>query len=92
MISSTVYDRAEGIVVRPVQDGLMIHDPRADAAVVLNASAARVWEAALAATSSDEVVDRVAEIYGVDAEVVRKEVEATVRRLVRDGLLRRCER
>lgn len=76
-----------GSAAVPLDDGILVYDPRAGEVCTLNATAAVVWAACLDGLSEDELVDEVADATGRDRRLVAGDVDRGVATLVDAGLV-----
>jgi PqqD family protein of HPr-rel-A system len=66
---------------------VMIFDPATGRVASLNESATAIWQLSTGEHSERELVTLVARRYGLAPEEIRADVEATLERLRREGLL-----
>ena len=77
----------DNLLVRKAGDEIAVYDPATGTLVQLNATAFAIWQACDGKTAVDEIVDALAELTGLDVEILSHEVEVTVDDLTRRGLL-----
>jgi hypothetical protein len=70
-----------------VEGSLLVVDPTAGTAYVLNPSAAQVWDLCHADRGADEIAARLSEHLGIAADALVDDVRATVEQFERSGLL-----
>jgi hypothetical protein len=78
---------APGIESAVVAGELCLLEPRRSQLVVLNDTAAAVWQLAGSGAAFDSIVTQLEERFGVDPALVRAEISTTVEQLERRGLL-----
>lgn len=79
--------RREGVAVLDVDDGTSLYHADMDNALVLNATASDIWRLCDGSHTLDDIVELLAEDYGVSGEQIRQEVESSVRILRNEGFL-----
>ena len=78
-------DSAGGV---ELDDNVALYDEAGQLLIMLNSSAAAVWERCDGATTLDEMVGELAEAHGGDdAGVIAEDVRLTVRKLAELGLV-----
>lgn len=70
-----------------LDDNVALYDDVGQILILLNPSAAAVWEGCDGAATLGELVDRLAEAHGEERGVVGRDVVQTVRKLAELGLL-----
>lgn len=75
------------LAIVEVDGRINIFAPGTGQAFMLNETASSIWQLAGGELSASEIVARVADLYDVPAETVRKQVLATLRRFRADNLL-----
>lgn len=78
--------RAE-VTAFPLDDELVVHDPRTGGAYVLNATAARLWSLCDGSRSAEMVVEEIVALYGIDSQVAAVDVAEFLTELAEAGLL-----
>lgn len=82
--------------MRRLDDGVMRFDVDGSAslyvddparAVILNETATAIWDVAGTATSIDEIVTALADLYGAAVDEIRPHVERTLHDLAAEGLV-----
>lgn len=86
MTSCTPVKRSD-LAVREVEGELLILDQRGGRIHKFNHSAGLVWEFCDGSHSTEQIISRVAQEYGVPIETVRGDVVGTIANLVELGLL-----
>ncbi len=88
---ASVPARREGASAVELDDNLALYDEVGQLLILLNASAAVVWELCDGATSIDDMVRALVEVHrddpAADAEVIGEDVRLTVRKLADLGLV-----
>jgi len=79
--------KKEGLLTQRIEDGLIVYDPQADEAYVLNETGALVWENA--ELSEEEIAAIIAERYDVGKDEAAEDARAFLAELVGKGLLLR---
>ena len=88
MTGRDLVRRADLMVLEFDVDGeLSLYRSGSEEAVVLNSTASEIWRLTEQEHSLDEVVDAMADTYGVAADAIRADVVATVQSLHAAGLL-----
>ena len=75
------------VLAVPLDDSLVLYDPAADRAHVLNRSAAHIWGALRIPTSIDRLVAGLAEATGTSAAVLEPDVRTVIQRFDTERLL-----
>jgi hypothetical protein len=70
-----------------VDGSLTIYRRDIDQVLVLNRTASDVWRLSDGTLDEAEVVDRLAQVYGLDPEDIVDDVRATIARFVREGFI-----
>jgi hypothetical protein len=70
-----------------LDDNVALYDDVDQVLILLNPSAAAVWEGCDGTSTMVELVGRLAEAHGADRKVLGPDVEQTVRKLAELGLL-----
>jgi hypothetical protein len=70
-----------------LDDNVALYDDVDQVLILLNPSAAAVWERCDGTSTMGELVGRLAEAHGADRSVLGPDVEQTVRKLAELGLL-----
>jgi hypothetical protein len=78
---------APGLVVTPHDGRSTIRDRTGDSRFILNATALAFWELCDGNTSPAEIVDAMCILFDAPPEVVERDVELVVDRMVELGLL-----
>mgnify|MGYP001766324118 CR=1 FL=1 len=87
-IPEAPHSRAD-VALRRVGSEWVLYDPARDKAHVLNATAAVVWAYCDGAHEAGAIGEAIAsDLPSADAEQVRRDVEAVLRRFAAEGLLR----
>ena len=79
--------RANHLLEYEVEDELTLYDPRAQVVHILNPTAAAVWRLADGTLKTADVVSEVAEIYGLETDVVEEDVQEILEQFREAGLL-----
>lgn len=79
------WGRTAETLWRRTVGGALVFPPGATEPVALNETAADLWEQLEAPATLDTVVERLAERYGADADVVARDVHALLAELERLG-------
>jgi len=79
--------RRPGVSLVALDDNVALYDDVGQLLILLNPSAAAVWEGCDGAGTLAELVERLSARYGADGVVVRHDVLETVRKLSELGLL-----
>ena len=82
--------RREGAPAVELDDNLALYDEVGQLLILLNSSAAAVWELCDGTTTLDDMVRQLAEVLGAtgsDAEELAEDVRLTVRKLADLGLV-----
>jgi uncharacterized protein YuzE len=77
--------KKDGLISQRIEDGLILYDPQADEAYVLNETAALVWENA--ELPEEEIAVILSERYDVGNEEALEDARAFIAELVGKGLL-----
>ncbi len=77
----------EGASAVELDDNLALYDEVGQLLILLNTSAAAVWERCDGTTTLDDMVRALAEAYPADPAVIREDVRQTVRKLAELGLV-----
>jgi Coenzyme PQQ synthesis protein D (PqqD) len=78
-------DGADGV---ELDDNVALYDTASQLLIMLNSSAAAIWERCDGATTLDEMVSELSEAHGGDdAGVIAEDVRLTVRKLAELGLV-----
>ncbi|MBC7677922.1 MAG: PqqD family protein [Pseudorhodobacter sp.] len=72
---------------REVDGSLMLLHASEPRVIVLNQTASDVWTLCDGTSTLAEIVDVLARAYGVEAAVIRSDVESTVERFLAEGFL-----
>ena len=79
--------RREGVSAVVLDDNLALYDEVGQLLILLNISAAEVWELCDGATNVDQMVRQLAEAHPAEAGVIGEDVRQTVRKLADLGLV-----
>jgi Coenzyme PQQ synthesis protein D (PqqD) len=79
--------RREGASAVELDDNLALYDDVGQLLILLNTSAASVWELCDGAVTIDDMVQALVEAHDADAGVIELDVRQTVRKLADLGLL-----
>ncbi len=79
--------RRPGVSAVLLDDNVALYDDVVQVLILLNPSAAAVWEGCDGAGTLDQLVGRLAEAHGEDRGVIGHDVVQTVRKLAELGLL-----
>jgi coenzyme PQQ synthesis protein D (PqqD) len=79
--------RRPGVSAVALDDNVALYDDVDQVLILLNPSAAAVWDGCDGTCTLDELVGRLAEAHGEDRGVVGQDVGQTVRKLAELGLL-----
>ena len=85
--SSTTYRHAEGAATAEVDGDTVVLSPTDLRYHSLNTTAAAVWQLLAEPTTADEVVTSLVEIFDVDADTCRTDVEACLAELCEIGVV-----
>lgn len=76
-----------GLLEEEIDDDVVLYDPGREEVTVLNATAGDIWRLCDGSFTLEEMVKRLSQAYATPEEVIRRDVERTVRDLVDKGLL-----
>ena len=79
--------RRAGASAVPLDDNLALYDEVGQLLILLNTSAAAVWERCDGATTLNDVVRALAEAYDADTALIGEDVRQTLRKLAELGLV-----
>jgi hypothetical protein len=79
--------RRAGAAAVPLDDNVALYDDVGQMLILLNPSAAAVWDCCDGSTSVEQMVSQLSEAYDADADVVGQDVRQTVRKLRELGLV-----
>jgi hypothetical protein len=79
--------RREGAVAVELDDNVALYDDVGQLLIMLNSSAAAIWECCDGATTVDDMVRQLTAAHPDDAAVIGEDVRQTVRKLVELGLV-----
>ena len=79
--------RRAGVVGVLLSDGAVLYDPSSQAVAVLDLIAADIWRLLDGDQPVEALVADLAAAYGADVAVVRRDVDALLERLAREGLV-----
>lgn len=79
--------RREGASAVGLDDNLALYDDVGQLLILLNSSAATVWELCDGTRTLDQVIGALTEAHPVEARVIVEDVRQTVRKLAELGLL-----
>jgi hypothetical protein len=79
--------RRDGAAAVELDDNLALYDEVGHLLILLNTSAAAVWERCDGTTTLDDMVRALAEAYGGDTSLIGEDVRHTVRKLADLGLV-----
>ncbi len=79
--------RRDGASAVELDDNVALYDDVGQLLILLNTSAAAVWELCDGETTVDDMVQTLAEAHGEDATVIAGDVRRTVRKLADLGLV-----
>ena len=82
-----VRARAEGLVAREVDGEYILLDTVADRVHQLNPSASLIWQLCCDGATVDEIAESLAEEYGLEGDVARRDVEAALAQFRELGFL-----
>ncbi len=77
----------EDIVMRQVDDDLILYDPVNDRVVLLNPSAVAVLELCDGSRSAGQIAEEIVEAIGVEIELARTNVETALHEFRTSGIL-----
>ena len=75
-----------GVEVHDIDGSIVLIGPRGDAAT-LNETASRAFRALLDGVGVEHVLQLLADVYGIDAESIRRDVEGLLVRLMDVGMV-----
>ena len=84
---SDLYQAANGVVWRPLDDGLVLLDTGRGHYFELNASGRRMFELICAGQSLPEAIGQLQNDYRVDPERLREDMQALCAELLAQGLI-----
>ena len=84
---STQPRHAGHLLEYEVEDELTLYDTRAQVVHILNPTAAAVWRLADGTLKAADIVSELAEIYGLEADVVEEDVQDILEQFREAGLL-----
>ncbi len=79
--------RRAGAAAVPLDDNVALYDDVGQMLILLNPSAAAVWDCCDGSTSVEQMVSRLTEAYPDEADVIGQDVLETVRKLRDLGLI-----
>jgi hypothetical protein len=79
--------RREGAAAVELDDNVAVYDDVGQLLIMLNSSAAVIWECCDGATTVDDMARELAAAHPDDAAVIGEDVRQTVRKLVELGLV-----
>jgi hypothetical protein len=79
--------RREGAAAVELDDNVALYDDVGQLLIMLNSSAAAIWECCDGATTVDDMVRQLTAAHPDDAAVIGEDVRQTVRKLVELGLV-----
>ncbi len=84
---SDLYQAADGVVWRPLDDGLVLLDTGRGHYFELNASGRRMFELICAGQSLPKVICQLQNDYRIDPERLREDMQALCAELLAQGLI-----
>ncbi len=75
------------VIETEVKGDISLFDARRNQVLVLNATASDIWRLCDGEQTADEIVELLATAYGVPADDIRGEVNATLERLIEEEFL-----
>jgi len=75
------------LIVRQVEEDIVLYDPVTDQTALLNHSAAAILELCDGIRSTDEIVIEIAALYLTDPEPIAAQVDVTLAEFARHGLV-----
>jgi len=83
----TVGPPAPGVRWQDLDDRVIAFNPATGRAAALNETATRIWKLADGTRDERQVVENLAQLYGVDATTIKADVLNTIGQLRAEGLL-----
>jgi hypothetical protein len=79
--------RQPELIIRELEDELVIMDPRTEQVYVLNATASAIWELCQAGLNVEEIVQELVQTIGADPARAKQEVSHLLATWAEQGLL-----
>ena len=86
-LNAPMPKRRAGLIERELPQELILYDPQADRAFLLNYTSAAIWDLCDGHNSTQEIAAQIARHYDASERRVLEDVERTVTRFARDKLL-----
>jgi len=83
----TVGPPAPGVRWQDLDDRVVAFNPATGRAAALNETATQIWKLADGTRDERQVVEKLAQLYAVDATAIEADVLATIEQLRAEGLL-----
>ncbi len=83
-----IYNKNAELVEQIVDGELVVLDQESGQIHQFNATASEIWTCLNGKTTTDEIISHIAEHYGIDLDVAKKDVELTLQQLQEQNLIK----